>query len=119
MIPKMTAEISSILLTLSIRITIRNVSSHPPFIQGIISAMSLKELSLCLKLWLSDDQSFATQCRRTFLKIFQTKDSITLSGFKDTEIRKFEFVTKTQFLYKEKYVDELAIADLTILLSCI
>ncbi|XP_023331432.1 uncharacterized protein LOC111703647 [Eurytemora carolleeae] len=49
-IPKMTAEISSILLTLSIRITIRNVSSHPPFIQGFeVSCKNYPEIEWCLK----------------------------------------------------------------------
>ena len=69
---------------------------------------TIKELSLCNKLGMSDSYIFATLCRRP--QIFQTMNSVrsnnlslkyqsfTTVGCKDIGIRKFEFVAKTQFL---------------------
>ena len=66
-------------------------------------------MSFCHKLGFSNFNIVATQCRRPF--IFQTMNSVrpknlslkykrfTSSDRKDIGIRKFEFVTKTQFLY--------------------
>ena len=71
--------------------------------------LSLKELSLCHKLWIFNPCIFATQCRRPW--IFQTMNSIrsnnlslkyhrfTTSTSKDIEVYIFDFVPKTQFLY--------------------
>ena len=60
----------------------------------------------------SNPYIFATQCRRSY--VFQTINSLRLnnlslkyqmfmpSGCKDIQIKKFEFVTKTEFFYKQK-----------------
>ena len=66
-----------------------------------------KELIFCHKLLYSNSDIFATRCRRPF--IFQTKNYVRSnsqslrfwfapSGCKVMGIRKFEFVTRTQFL---------------------
>ena len=54
-----------------------------------------KILSLCHKLWFSNVYIFAFQCQRS-LKYKR----FTQLGCKDIRIRKFEFVTKTQFILK-------------------
>ena len=77
-------------------------------LRSLISELILKELSFCHKLYFSNIYIFAIQCRRPL--IFQTMNSvrpnylslkykrITKSDCKDTGIRQYEFVTKTQFL---------------------
>ena len=76
-----------------------------------------KELSLCHKFRFSDPYIFAIRCFRPFIS--QTVNYVgpnnlslkykrfTPSGYKDIEIRKFEFVTKTQFLWwiTKKYLN--------------
>ena len=69
---------------------------------------SWKELSLCLKFWFSNPNIFGFQRRKPL--IFQTMTFVrsnnislkyqkfTTLGSKDIEIRKTEFVAKTQFL---------------------
>ena len=68
-----------------------------------------KELSFCHKLYFSNLYIFATQCRMTFdisnyefclsLNNLSVKyQRFTSLDCKDTGIRQFEFVTKTQFL---------------------
>ena len=71
--------------------------------------ISSKELSFCHKLKYSYPYILATQCRRSL--IFQTFNSVKSknlslkyqrfipTGCRDLEIRKFEVVAKTQFLY--------------------
>ena len=73
----------------------------------------IKELSFCNKLWFSNFNIVATQCRRPL--IFQTMNSVRLSnvslkyqrftssGCKDIGVTKTEFVAKTQFLYQLLY----------------
>ena len=68
-----------------------------------------KELSLCHKLRFLNPYIFRTQCHRP--QIFQTMNCVSSSdlclkyqrftplGCQDISIRKFEFVTKTQFLF--------------------
>ena len=68
----------------------------------------IKELSFCHKLYFSNLYIFVTHCCKPL--IFQTMNSVrpnnpslkyqgfTSSDCKDIGIRKFEFVTKTQFL---------------------
>ena len=82
---------------------------HIDILQGKIK---IKELSFCHKLWFSYPYIFATQCRRTL--IFQTMNHVrpnnlslkyhrfAPSGCKDIQIRKFEFVAKTQFFLEKK-----------------
>ena len=74
-----------------------------------LSRKKTKELSLCHKLKFSNPYIFTTGWRRPL--IFQTYNiwcnrihslkylRFTTVGYKDIRIRKFEFVTKTQFLY--------------------
>ena len=69
-----------------------------------------KELSFCHKLWFSNFNIVATQCRRPL--IFQAMNAArsynvslkyqmsTSSGCKDIGITKIEFVKKTQFLWQ-------------------
>ena len=69
----------------------------------------IKELSFCHKLWFSNSYNLATHSPRPL--IFQTINSVrsnslslkyqrfTPSGCKDIEVRKCDFVAKTQFLW--------------------
>ena len=80
------------------------------FLSNFFSHRNLfaKELSLCHKLRFCNPYIFATQCRRPL--IFQTMHSVrsnslslkyqgfSPSGCQYIGIRKYEFVTKTQFL---------------------
>jgi len=79
---------------------------------------SIKELSLCNKLWFSNPYIFSTQCSRPL--IFQTMKYVRLNNpslkyqrftptsSRDIGIGTFEFVAKTQILYckvlQEKYL---------------
>ena len=74
----------------------------------VIDSLLWKDFSLYHKLWFSNRNIFAAQCRRPL--IFQTINSVrsnnlglkyqrfTRSGCKDAGIKKSEFVAKTQFL---------------------